>query len=234
MNDTASNNMNAAYKIGNEVACTDEQCGSLVRVIVNPVARTITHLVVEPNHSPDSARLVPVGLVDADSVAIADTIRLTCDHAGFEALERAQTEDYLPGEQDALGYQADQTLRLPYFPYGGAVFPAPGPGNIGGEMVPPAAAEPRVVTYDRVPLGDVQIRRHQSVHAADGDIGRVQGLVVDPRDEHVTHILLQEGHLWGKKLVAIPISAVTDVKDGIHLKLSKSDVHDLPEIELGH
>jgi sporulation protein YlmC with PRC-barrel domain len=224
------NDMNSAYQIGSDVTCKDGECGSLIRVIVNPVARTVTHLVVEPAHSPDNARLVPVTLIDP--TATVDTIRLGCDHAGFEALEYAQTEDYLPGEQDGLGYSADQTLRLPYFPYGGGVFPAPGPGNIGGELTAPAVAEPRVVTHDRVPAGDVQIRRHQSVHATDGDIGRVQGLVVDPRDEHVTHVLLQEGHLWGKKTVAIPIGAVTDVKDGIHLDLTKNEVRDLPELEL--
>jgi sporulation protein YlmC with PRC-barrel domain len=230
MNEDPRMNMNSAYKIGSEVIGSDEPCGTLVRVIVNPVARTITHLVVEPSHSPGSGRLVPVDLVDPS--ATVDTIKLNCDHAGFETLELAQIADYLPGEQGGgLGYSADQTLRLPYFPYAGAVFPAPGPGNIGRENMPPAAAEPQVVTYERVPVGEVQIRRNQTVHATDGDIGRVQGLVVDPRDEHVTHILLQEGHLWGKKTVAIPISAVTDVEDGIHLGFSKNDVRDLPELE---
>jgi sporulation protein YlmC with PRC-barrel domain len=216
--------MNAAYTIGHEVTCDDGQCGKLVRVIVNPVARTITHLVVAPHQSSEDARLVPVTLVD--SSAPADTIKLDCDHTGFEALEPAQTEDYLPGAQDDLGYGADQTLRLPYFPYGGAA--GPGPGG----LIAPVASEPRIVSYDRVPVGEVQIRRHQSVHATDGDIGRVQGLLVDPRDEHVTHVLLEEGHLWGKKTVAIPIGAVTDVKDGIHLDLTKDDVRDLPELEL--
>lgn len=222
--------MNVAYEIGSEVTCSDGQCGKLVRVIVNPVARTVTHLVVEPDRAPGNARLVPVTLVDSN--APADTIRLNCDRAGFEALEYAQTEDYLPGEQDELGYGADQTLRHPYFSFGGPIAAAPGPGNGPGGLIAPVAAEPRVVSYDRVPVGEVQIRRHQSVHAADGDIGRVQGLVVDPRDEHVTHILLEEGHLWGKKTVAIPIGAVTDVKDGIHLDLTKNDVRDLPELEI--
>jgi hypothetical protein len=139
-------NMNSAYQIGSEVIASDGPCGNLVRVIVNPVARTVTHLVLEPDRTPDNARLVPVALVD--SGATTDTVRLSYDHAGFEALEYAQTEDYPRGEQDGLGYSADQTVRLPYFPYGGSVFafPAPGPGNIGGEITPPAAAEPRVVT----------------------------------------------------------------------------------------
>jgi sporulation protein YlmC with PRC-barrel domain len=84
-----------------------------------------------------------------------------------------------------------------------------------------------------VPAGEVQVRRRQPVHAADGDIGRVRGLTVDPDTGHVTHILLDEGHLWGKKTVGIPISAVESVKDGIRLSLTKDEIRDLPEIEIG-
>ena len=60
------------------------------------------------------------------------------------------------------------------------------------------------------------------------------GLVVDPSDHHVTHILLDEGHLWGHKRVAIPIGAVADVSDGdgVRVKLTKDQVRDLPAIEL--
>ena len=41
--------------------------------------------------------------------------------------------------------------------------------------------------------------RGDPVHALDGEIGRVQGLLVDPDDHRVTHVLLEEGHLWGRK-----------------------------------
>lgn len=51
------------------------------------------------------------------------------------------------------------------------------------------------------------MRRGDYVHATDGDIGRVQSLVSDRGSRHVTHVLLQEGHLWGRKEVAIPVDA---------------------------
>jgi hypothetical protein len=44
----------------------------------------------------------------------------------------------------------------------------------------------------------------------------------------VTHVLLQEGHLWGRKDVVIPVSAVTKVENGIWLNLTKKQVEDLP------
>jgi hypothetical protein len=41
-------------------------------------------------------------------------------------------------------------------------------------------------------------------------------------------VLLKEAHLWGRKEVAIPISAVTQVDDGIRLSITKKQVEDLP------
>src|ERR1700722_14524933 len=41
-------------------------------------------------------------------------------------------------------------------------------------------------------------------------------------------ILLDEGHLWGKRRVAIPISAVADFSDGVRLSLARDEVRDLP------
>jgi len=46
----------------------------------------------------------------------------------------------------------------------------------------------------------------------------------------MTHVLLQEGHLWGRKKVAIPVSAVTGVENGIRLNLTKEQVEDLPPV----
>jgi len=108
-----------------------------------------------------------------------------------------------------------------------------GMGGMGmGGMGMGRAAQ--TVTRDTVPEGEVAVRRGEQVHATDGDIGHVQGLVIDPSDHHVTHVLLQEGHLWGKKEVAIPISAVTRVDDGIALNIAKQDVAELPSVDIDH
>ena len=51
----------------------------------------------------------------------------------------------------------------------------------------------------------------------------------------MTHVLLDEGHLWGQKRVAVPISAVTGVEvDGVRLNLTKDEVRDLPPVDLAH
>jgi hypothetical protein len=45
-------------------------------------------------------------------------------------------------------------------------------------------------------------------------------------------VLLQEGHLFGRKEVAIPITAVVAIDDGIRLNLTKEDVQNLPPVEV--
>jgi uncharacterized protein YrrD len=72
------------------------------------------------------------------------------------------------------------------------------------------------------------VERHQSVHAVDGEIGQVEGFMVNPADDKVTYIVLREGHLWGHKQVAIPVSAVASIDDGIRLNITKQQVENLP------
>jgi sporulation protein YlmC with PRC-barrel domain len=104
---------------------------------------------------------------------------------------------------------------------------------IGGGLygAPMGASSPvQAIVQDVVPPGETDIERGEPVHALDGEIGRVHGCQVDPDDHRVTHVLLAEGHLWGRKEVAIPASAVTKVENGIWLNLTKKQVEDLPPV----
>ena len=46
------------FTIGAEAHCTDGVCGEVSRVVVDPVAQTVTHLVVEPKGREGLGRLV--------------------------------------------------------------------------------------------------------------------------------------------------------------------------------
>jgi sporulation protein YlmC with PRC-barrel domain len=104
-----------------------------------------------------------------------------------------------------------------------------GPVGVRDDGGPGRAEAPQEVTVDSVPFGEVEIRRELTVCATDGEIGQVRGLVVEPGGHYVTHVLLQEGHTWGRKEVAIPISAVTKIGTMIvHLSITKHQVENLP------
>jgi sporulation protein YlmC with PRC-barrel domain len=218
------------FVIGTKVSCSDGECGELRRVVINPVARALTHLVVEPAHGGGAGRLVPVDLVESST----GEIRLRCRKDEFAVLEAAEETTLLPGASGQWEYAQGSMLTLPYYQLGmgGMTMGMGGMGMAG--MGTSMRTGPPVVTYDKVPLGEVEVRRGSPVTATDGDIGRVQGLVIDPSDHHVTHFLLEEGHLWGKKEVAIPISAVTSVDDGVKLSLTKEQVRDLPPVDIDH
>ena len=69
------------------------------------------------------------------------------------------------------------------------------------------------------------------VHATDGQVGVVEELIVDPDSARVTHIVLREGHWWGKKEVQIPISAIERGEgDTVYLNLDKKAIGQLPVI----
>jgi hypothetical protein len=201
----------AEYRIGSTVECEDRVCGELRRVIVDPVSRTLTHLVVKPRHEEGLTRLVPVALVDQD----ADGIRLRCTGAEYDAFEDGDDRHFVPGPVGEWDYRRDQLLAWPYYLLRRDVSTAP------------------PTPYDGVPLGTVEIRRGESVHAVDGDLGRVQGLIVDGADHDVTHVLLHVGRLWAKRRTAIPIGAVERVDEhGIRLRLSVAEVRALPPVDI--
>jgi hypothetical protein len=206
--------------IGARARCTDGACGEVIRVVVDPVARAVTHLVVEPAGRQGLGRLVPLDLVDATG----GEIRIRCTLAEFDRLDAAEETQFVPGTRGYAAYGPEQVLSWPYSSLAGA------PG-VEGETV---AGISETVTYDAVPLGEVAVRRGDRVHATDGAIGHVEGLVIDPRNHHVTHVLLQEGHLWGRKEVAIPIGAVTGAGEGIGLNLTRDQVRDLPPVDINH
>jgi sporulation protein YlmC with PRC-barrel domain len=215
------------FTIGAEVSCTDGVCGEVRRVVVDPVARAVTHLVVEPVRRRGTGRLVPLGLIDA----APEEIRLHCTLAEFGQLDAAEETQFLPGGNGYGAYGPEQALFWPYYNLGIGGGLADGMGTGMGVGLENAS---RTVTSDKVPLGEVEVRRGEHVHATDGDIGQVQGLVIDPRDHHLTHVLLQEGHMWGRKEVAIPISAVTGVDDGVRLSITRQQVQDLPPVDIDH
>jgi sporulation protein YlmC with PRC-barrel domain len=214
--------MATQFTIGAKASCSDGPCGEVTRVITDPDTRTITHLVIEPKHHRHLGRLVPLELLDP----AADGITMRCTIAEFGELEPSEEVDLEEGDEYGGGYGAAESVQ--------------GYGNVGSMGVGGSASgmsiggslghRVRTVVHDAVPLGEAELCPGESVHALDGEIGEVHGFIADPDDHRVTHVLLKEGHLWGRKEVAVPISAVTAIDEGIRLNLTKKQVEDLPPV----
>jgi len=191
------------FTIGTRARCSDGPVGKVIRIVIDLTTRTVTHLAVELKHQYGPARLVPLDLVDTTG----SEIRLRCTLAEFGDLDTAEEYQIV----DDIG-----TADL-------------GPADLAA----PQALIPTVVVPvdDVVPPGETELQGGEYVQAIDGEIGQVRGVIIDRGDRRVTHVLLKEGHPWGRKEVAIPASAITDVTDGIVLNLTRKQVEDLPAYE---
>jgi len=209
--------------LGTAVRCSDATFGELVDIVIDPTRRRVTHIVVEPHQRHWLARLVPIELaepVEADEpeLVLRCTVRQArrlehVQHSAFVAVGAAPVED---PDWD-IGVQG--VLVAPYF---------------SSEDDPGFTHDATVeVIYDRVPKGEIEIRRSSSVTSSDGHkLGRVDGFVVDA-DEQITHLLLERGHLWGKGEVTIPVGEVTRVEaDAITLSLSRDEVGALTPVKV--
>jgi sporulation protein YlmC with PRC-barrel domain len=194
------------FAIGAPARCEDGICGRVTQVVVDPIRDRVTHIVVEPEHREGLGRLVPIDKAEPS----AHEVRIKYTKAELDTLRKAEQTRFLPGVEGSFSYAPEEVLLWPYF---------------GGNSTVP-------VTMDTLPAGDVAVSRGEEVHATDGRIGEVEGLIVDSRDHNLTHLVLKEGHLFGRKDVAIPIGSVKAVdEDGVQLSISKSDVEALPAVD---
>lgn len=220
------------FRLGARVRGTDGDCGKLRSLVIKPDDDGVTHLVVEPAHRQGLGKLVPFRLVDA---ALADPasgeVRLSCTTAEFGQLDPAEATYFFPGNEDYETYRWEPVVSWPYYaPQDAMLGGAPGTtGGYPGEVT-------QVVTVDTVPdqlPGEDEVSRGEHVHARDGDIGHLQGIVVDPATGRVTSLLLKEGHLLSRRTVLIPRSAVAEVgEDGFHLHVTTQQVRDLPPADI--
>jgi sporulation protein YlmC with PRC-barrel domain len=216
-------------EIGNRVRCTDGAYGELADIVIDPLERRVTHLVIQPEHDDRGRRLVPIRLAKGGDDEQRE-IELECTLDEAQAFESVHEAAYLrlgerPAEDPDWDIGIMEVLAMPYYA---------GQGYAGLEGQYATLDSPVPMYYDRVPKGEVEVRRASAVISADGhSLGEVDGFVVGA-DEHITHFVLERGHLWGRKEVTIPIGAVARVEsDVVHVALSKDEVGALDAVRVG-
>lgn len=190
------------------VSCIEGPCGESTVVILDPTTEKITHVVVKSNGFPHGEHLVPVNVIE-DSTP--DSILLSCTKDELAKMDAFVEHEFIRPEKPFKRYEADYFMMWPYS------YP------LEEHLID--------IQYEHIPPGELAVRRGEKVQATDGRVGVVDEFLIDPTNEHVTHIVLREGHLWGKKDVAIPISQVDHISDGtVYLDLDKASIESLPAI----
>jgi uncharacterized membrane protein/sporulation protein YlmC with PRC-barrel domain len=196
-----------------KVECVDGLCGVSTAVVVNPVTQDVTHFVVrdETSSSPVE-RLVPI---DQIQDATQTLIRLRCTQAELVNMDPFTETHYILDEHraDYTHWSGGEVWQEPYATTEGAAYTA--------------------VEEQHVPPGELAVHRGTRVEASDGHIGEVGEFLIDPKSGHVTHLVLQEGHILGKVAVTLPLSTIDHVEeDTVYLKLSREAVESLPAIPI--
>jgi hypothetical protein len=195
-----------------QVECTDGVCGRSVYVLVNPVAEKVTHMVVREDASPYTEYIVPVETVSA---TIVDTIQLRCSKAELKKMDPFIQTEFI------------QEKIVDYAGYRGGMYGA------GSYLMPYVTSDEISVLvpteHQQIPPGELAVHRGTRVEAKDGYVGKVDEFVVNPKNGNITHLVMREGHPWGKKDVIIPLSAMGKTLDGtMFLTLNKHEIESLP------
>lgn len=195
------------------VECTDGPVGKSAAVIINPIEQKVTHLVVKGDRTPWSRdRLVPVEQVGESTPAL---IRLNCSRKALGEM----------GPFIAKRYVQKETREYPSSFFGGE-----GPTYMNAFVF---AADAVPVEVERVPPGELAVHRGATVRATDGRIGQIDEFLVDPASKQITHLVLREGHLWDRRELTLPFSAIERLdNDTVYLNLDKQAVEKLPDLPI--
>ena len=186
-------------------------------VVIDPLSRTVTHVVLTHGHGHRQPRLVPVDDLDVGP----DRARVACDEGSFEGYPMIQEWDYVrfgefPVAQPGWATGIEQVYGMAYY---------------GADFANGWYDDHFTLGWHRIPPGEVEIRRRSTVRAADGrEVGTVEGFVCDDT-HHVTHLVLEHGRFFGHRDITIPVGQVDRLEnDEVHLAMSEDEIRKLPSV----
>ncbi|MFN2137571.1 MAG: PRC-barrel domain-containing protein [Candidatus Promineifilaceae bacterium] len=194
-----------------KVICSDSRCGTVVAVTLHPTSRIISNLIVEDEKG--RQRIVPRALIAQTG---DDEIKLTCSEAELQALDLFQTTEFVNRAPQQSGDWTDEegewedSVDVSQF-----------------ERQTPGMP----VEVERVPPGEIAFHRKTDIEASDDYVGEVNRLLVDEKSGKITHLVSNQGHLWHKRSVMIPLTAVDSLDyDSVYLNVTKKEVEDYPTL----
>ena len=204
-------------ELGTSIRCADGATRELVDVVIDSSSSRVTHLVIRPAQHADDARLVPISLASRAEDGESE-ISLNCGAADLERFDPVHKFEILragerPNEDPKWDVGVEDIVVAPN--YAPTAF-----GDYGGSLDSDVT-----ISYDRVPKGEIELRHASSVYSADGHhLGSVDAVIVDD-DDRLTHLLLERGHLWWKREVALPAEAISKFEsDMLTLGLTKREL----------
>ena len=203
------------------VVCVDGECGKSSHIIIERNSQKVTHFVVKTSNILESQkRLVSTDYVVRTTSA---SVALNCtkkELAAMPPFTEMRFSNPITHEYEALKNFSDEAIasRSSYLMWSDPSVLADTSTDIFS--IP--------IEEELIPPGEIAVHRGASVEATDGHIGKVEEFLVDPKDRHITHLILQKGHLWHKKELTLPMSAIAKMdEEYIYLNIDKARVKSL-------
>jgi uncharacterized membrane protein len=193
--------------IGARVSCLDGLCGASEAVIIDPVTLAVTHVVIKLDTFPPRQYLVPLQRVLETTL---DHIRLDCPKQALPQLEPFIETEFL-----SAAAETDQLEPSPAWSF----------------AIPPRMKTP--IEHERLSGGELALFRGTLVEATDGSLGQLSAFLLNPGTAQITHLVLFESELAGKRALTLPVSAIEQIVEAtIYLKLGKGAIESLPMLPL--
>jgi osmotically-inducible protein OsmY len=200
------------FNIGAQVHCRDGECGKLHKVVVDPHTQRVTDLIVDRGFLLTTDGILPVGVVER---ATREGIYLSIsseDLADYPEYREVEFEEPAPAARESTYDRSD--IRCWPAAY----------GLVCSEPVIPMV---RRRVHEGISPARAVIKQGTPIRNAQGAIGHIDHLLVDPKSGEVSHLVVRKGLLPYYPIV--PISAVKTVSDkAVSVSLTDEEVNALP------
>jgi len=204
----------------------NEKVGSIDRVVLEPRSKEVTHLIVRKGLLLKEDKVIPMDAVDHvadEKVFLKESINDLNDFPLFEETEYILADE--GHELEKIEEGSTQFARPAYW------YPIHGYGGLSHVPFAPAplyyAATQRNIPEDTVPL-----KEGAKVISSDGEnVGNIEEVLVDPKQDRATHIIIEEGIFFPDKKLLPTIWLTNVLEDEVHLAMKSSTLEKLPEYE---
>jgi sporulation protein YlmC with PRC-barrel domain len=196
------------------VTCYDGNVGKSSHIIVDLITEQVTNFVVKTDPH-NNEYVIPLDKIERSDRTV---ILLNCHKEDVYQLP-------LFDESQFNGYDAYDSPP-----------PLPSPGLAASYTMyhPYRAAESGTQSPTGEPYhAELVVNKGAMVLATDGEVGKIDELVIDQETHRVTHLVLRQHFLLNKWIVTIPVSEIERADmDTVFLKIDKEAIEALPSVAL--
>ena len=198
------------------VHCSDGKGGDSVGLVLYPLTKVATHLVVDTKGLGRHEVLLPLDLV-VDHPPKHMEVR--CTREDLSRMQPLLRKVHV--EEEGLDTMDAQAMA-------GAVQH----GGTGFQDFSFAGgSSPDMVKTMAIPKGTLVVRHGIPIRAIDNTVGKAEEFSVDPQSGEITFVVLKEGHLLYmlKKEIPVPADQIDRIgEETVFLKLTKAELEQLP------